>query len=456
MCSTDSAWWPLLLVIGASCAPDPAAPTPGAPIPPQESPQATAEAWPEVRPENLLILLLDDVGTDKLTAYGAAGDVPHTPVIDALAAEGVTFGRAWAYATCSPTRAAIMTGQHPDQHFVGFALDELGGKELADDAWTLPRMLDLSATGYAHAAFGKWHLTGTAAPGDARSDPLDKGWSWFQGTVSHGPYYSWQKSDNGVPVEMSTYATTETVDDVLAYVAAQDGPWVVYVAFQAAHAPYQTPPDGLFHTPGADQRSRYHQVVEAADTEIGRLLEGLPPGVRARTTTLLMGDNGTPPPVLSDGTPIAQAKGQPTEGGVRVPLILAGPHVGAPGSWSDALVQATDLFATAAEVAGVPVAPAWEVDSFSLLPLARDPGRSSPRPIQRTQQYHVVEGEPTGHRAVCNGSFKLIQWLDGFQYLADLRPTGREEENLLQAPLDVEAAEAYAQLRASFRPLPEE
>lgn len=403
---------------------------------------------------NVLILLLDDVGTDKISMYGQSPDAPYTPVIDGLADAGVTFERAWAYPTCSPTRAAIMTGLHPYDSGVGNALSPNGNRELADDAWTLPRMLDDGAAeAYAHAALGKWHLTGANAPGTVELDPHDKGWGWFRSTEMHvQDYYSFPKSDNGVPVHVTTYATTDTVDDAIEFIGAQSGPWVTYLAFQAAHAPYQEPPADLVHTVGGTSKvARYHRLIEAVDTEIGRLLRSIRPADLARTTIVVMGDNGTPENAISAGTPPEQCKKRLLEGGVRVPLIVAGPHVRAPGSWSDALVQATDLFATVADVAGAPVDPVLVEDSISLLPYLRDPTLPGARSVQFTEKRKREEGVWTGGRAVSDGTYKLIEYMDGDVLFAEIDATGWEGPNLLDGgPLTAVHADALQRLSASF------
>lgn len=399
---------------------------------------------PETAP-NLLVVLLDDVGIDKLDAYRVAEVTPHTPTIDALAARGVTFDRAWAYATCSPTRAAIHTGQHPSQHGVGHAVSPKGRTELPDDSWTLPRMLDSTGGGWAHGAFGKWHLTGARGEGTVLQDPGDKGWGWFQTSEPPIKYFDWPKNDNGVEVIVPTYATTEVVDDALAFIGAQDGPWLAYVAFQAAHAPYVDPPEELVHTLDGDRiRDNFGRMVEAIDTELGRLIAGIPVEQLLRTTIVVLSDNGTPPNVRADGVPWEQSKGQPTEGGVRVPLIVAGPDVAEPGSRSSALVQSTDVFATAAELAGADLDD--DLDAISLLPYLRDPGAPSLRQVQFTMEDKLIDGVRSGHHAVADADFKLVRYSDGTERLSDLRVGVWDDVDLLEGPLGVEAIEAYDRL----------
>src|SRR4029450_8605260 len=108
-------------------------------------------ALPARAQTNVLLLLADDLGVDRVAAYAEDPDPGHTPVIDGLAAQGVLFRHAWATPLCSPTRASILTGQHPSRHGVGAPLvatvdthqlwtgegtrPELAGGGVASRAW---------------------------------------------------------------------------------------------------------------------------------------------------------------------------------------------------------------------------------------------------------------------------------------------------------------------------------
>src|SRR4029434_103993 len=112
---------------------------------------------------------------------------------------------------------------------------------------------------------------------------------------------------------------------------------VRWLAFNAGHAPFHKPPDGLHSydslsgTQGditANPRPYYEAMIEAMDTEIGRLLSQVDIN---DTTVLFIGDNGTPARVIQ--MPFSNARGKDTlyEGGVRVPFIVAGSGVVNPG-----------------------------------------------------------------------------------------------------------------------------
>src|SRR5690606_551471 len=76
---------------------------------------------PETSP-NLLVIVLDDVGTDSVGTWGEHPDAPPTPAIDALAAQGVLFRNAWSTPACAPTRATLVTGRHGRRTGIGSGL----------------------------------------------------------------------------------------------------------------------------------------------------------------------------------------------------------------------------------------------------------------------------------------------------------------------------------------------
>ena len=148
------------------------------PVVPAPPPNATAALRP-----NILLVVADDLGLDKVGVYDAGDDAtrPLTPHIDGVAARGVTFRKAYVNPTCSPTRAALLTGRN--HHSVGFAtIAEMASGFPGSNAF-LPRTAAtiaevLKSKGYATAIVGKWHL------GDQPEFlPTRQGFehSWFSG-----------------------------------------------------------------------------------------------------------------------------------------------------------------------------------------------------------------------------------------------------------------------------------
>jgi arylsulfatase B len=358
---------------------------------------------PEPPGGNVVVIVLDDIGVDKLGMYGLNAQAAPTPALDALAAEGVMFRQAYASPTCSPTRAQVLTGRHGRRTGAGMLVDlPQEAWELALEALTLPEALALAPVGWGAAAVGKWHLAGSRSP-SAGMHPLWQGFASFSGSPGYLPpggigdteidgYFRWRKSVDGVLALHDVYNTTDTVDDALSRLEALPEPFLLYLAFNAAHVPIHEPPAAL-HTrplgPDATDADRHAAMVESMDTELARLLGGMDPGVRARTTFVVIGDNGTLDVVMEPPFAAERGKGTPYESGIRVPLLVAGPHVApeAAGASADALVHAVDVFATVAEIAGVPLGDEGErlavargggdrvvIDGQSLLPWLADPG----------------------------------------------------------------------------------
>jgi len=200
-----------------------------------------------------------------------------------------------------------------------------------------------------------------------------------------GTFFDFEEVVDGKLARREAYATTANVDDALGAVGGYgDAPWFVTVSFNSAHMPFHAPPAKLLSKPldrrtmGSDYRGAFLAMLEAMDTEIGRLLDGLPAGVRARTDVIIIGDNGTTRLALPVDFPKGLGKGTLSESGIHVPLIVQGPSVAEPGRASAALVNSSDLYNTCLDLMGLAPEPR-AMDSVSFAPLLRDSKREGPR-----------------------------------------------------------------------------
>ncbi len=346
-----------------------------------ESPCPLEEASEPVDQPNVLVVMIDDTGIDQYAAWGAALAPPSTPTMDCLCAEGLRFDTVWASPYCTPARAALLTGQHPRREGIGrFVNQDTSEWELPLARRTLAEAL--AEQGYANAFFGKWHLGSKVAP-TRTFHPNAQGFEHFSGTLGNlrtrdessrrGKYFTWEHLTNGVLYDRSGYLTSETVDDAVAGIADLAEPWFVVVSFNGAHVPLHRPPRRLRDerlSRDASEADQYRAMVTAVDAEIGRLLRSIDAEVRGRTQVWSMSDNGSiaagiPPELDAD-----RAKGTLFEGGVRVPMVVAGASVPQRGAASDALVSILDVFPTVVELAGGDPGP---TDGRSLLPLLEDP-----------------------------------------------------------------------------------
>ena len=270
----------------------------------------------------------------------------------------------------------------------------------------MPALLDRR-----RAAVGKWHLGASRGKGGSMpAHPLEHGFQSWQGTLgnldsaSGQPSYSsfswWEGGEERHVAK--THATVLERERAQAWVAAGEGPFFLYLAFNAAHRPLELAdlPPPSEHGFGAVPSARYSNTVyraqlECADRQLGLLLAALP----ADTLVVLLGDNGTVANALFAGPgepryPIghpshvegderaplsfapyggARSKGSVYEGGIRVPLLVAGPGV-TPGARRD-LVDVVDVFATLAELMGATLPEGLAIDGRSFARVLRgEPG----------------------------------------------------------------------------------
>jgi len=394
---------------------------------------------------NVVVVVLDDIGHDLIGTYandypcpgcGGAVSVPCTPNIDQLAAQGVRFTNVWASPLCTPTRAQILTGKRAVSLGIGRVTSPVKTRTGLDSREvTLADLMPISA------AVGKWHLSD---PFNTYSHPLECGFDDFLGSMWNlgpppfdGPAYDdWRKYDAiNPPVQETAYATEVTTDDAINRIALlnqETAPWFLYVSYHGAHNPFHCAPGHSGSFPCATdwwgscrglcsyagpETCRVNSVVQALDYHLGRLLEKVD---WSDTAVIVLGDNGSSqyaqnPPFIGGG------KGELVQGGVNVPFIVRAP--GAPsGVDVHELVQISDVFATAAALAQVPIPAAIQnLDSVSFAPYL-NPAYGPPVP--RDYLYSEIfepnfvpeQGQPPGpylatvhDRGIRNDKYHVIE-----------------------------------------------
>lgn len=173
---------------------------------------------------NFLVILTDDLGFSDLGCYGS--EIP-TPTLDRLAAGGLRFTQFYNTAKCHSSRVSLLSGRWCRQ----------AGDESLSRAVILPEVL--KPAGYFTAMTGKWHLD---------KQPTDFGFDRYFGHLSGA--CSYYKGDNtfrlnGQPWKVPAqgfYTTVANVDHALKFLGearAEEKPWLLYLAFNAPHAPLQ-------------------------------------------------------------------------------------------------------------------------------------------------------------------------------------------------------------------------
>jgi arylsulfatase A-like enzyme len=217
-----------------------------------------AQAQQAKRP-NIVMIVADDMGYADLGSYGSE---IRTPNLDALANEGVRFTNFYTHASCSPTRAMVLTGV--DTHLNGLGnMDEWTAPNqrgavgyegyLNDRVATLPQLL--KGAGYHTYMVGKWHLG--KAPGQIpAARGFERDFSLLDGA---GSYWDMTNFTAASPKSVFTedgryltklpedyYATKTYTDKLIGFIDANRGdgkPFFAYVAHQAPHDPYHLPKD---------------------------------------------------------------------------------------------------------------------------------------------------------------------------------------------------------------------
>jgi len=379
---------------------------------------------------NILFILSDDHGQDSSAQYALSSDLPVTPTLDSLAASGLVFDNIWVNPVCSPTRAAILSGQYGIRTGVVSVGDAFPVTEIPLHAFLEN---DPVASSYATALIGKWHL------GGGQSGPNDLGISHFAGITGGGvnDYFDWTLNVNGMNTNVTSYVTTELTDQAIGWISGQTQPWFVWLAYNAPHSPFHLPPAAL-HTQNlsgsaadiaANERAYYLAAIEAMDTEIGRLMQSLPAGQLDNTVIMFVGDNGTPNQIRDQAVFPNGAKGSLTEGGVKVPMIVSGAGVTRQGERESSLINNTDFYATIADIAGSPTTEIHDSQSFKGL-------LSSTTVADREYVYTEVSGNTSGW-TIRNDQYKLTVMDNGAETLHDLASDPMENNNLLNSGMDV-------------------
>lgn len=344
---------------------------------------------PKKQQPNFVFILVDDLGwADVKCNYPES--FYETPNIDQLAQNGVRFTNAYAAnPVCSPTRAALMTGKHPNRVNITDwipgsdprmkpLLGPQDGEELALEEITLAEKL--KENGYKTCFVGKWHL------GDEGYFPEDQGFEINIGGHHKGSppggYYSPYKNPKLNDGPDGEYLTDRLTDESIQFISEnKKDPFLLYLAYYTVHTPIQAAnkhiqkyeekrsklnldevphkKEGDGWTKMAQENAAFASMVASMDENIGRVLATLKEqGLDENTWVIFTSDNGglstlTRKNAPTNNGPLRAGKGWCYEGGIRVPLIIAGPDIINPGRTEDTPAISMDYFTTLLNLAGV-------------------------------------------------------------------------------------------------------
>ena len=385
------------------------------------------EVISETPPPNILFVIADDMGKDATPNYSEGSEKPQMPTLEMLASSGITFDNMWAYPVCSPTRASIITGKLGYHNGV---LEVEQDISLSEE--TLHDFIKTQSNGtYDTALIGKWHLSNNI------TDPNTMGIDHFSGVLggSVSSYTNWKEVINGIRVDNTTYTTTAFSNRAIEWIGSREKPWFLWLAYNAPHTPFHLAPTNL-HQQGSlpsddvsietNPLPYYFSAIEALDKELGRVIAAIPNGLD-NTIVIFLGDNGTPSQVIQTPYRPRRAKGSIYQGGINVPMVIAGAGVSRKGVREAALIQSTDLFTTIAQMAGGEITAKHNSRSFySLIGNANT--------TIRTHAYAEKSLNGVVSYAVRDNQYKLIVKADGTELLYDLNSDAYEQNNLLNNP----------------------
>ncbi len=327
---------------------------------------------------NILLIMVDDLGKDWISCYGAE-DIT-TPNIDALANGGMKFHNAYSMPSCTPSRATLLTGKYPwrngwtshwDVPRWGVAYFDWKKKENT----TFSRLM--KELGYATCAAGKWQINDFRIEPQAMKKHGFDDWAMWTGfeTGNEASAERYQDAyvntpDDGSRTYAGKFGPDIYTDHLINFMRQhKDEPMCLYYPMALAHPPQVPTPDEPEVTIHLD---KHKAMVRYIDKLVGRLVDTLDElGIRERTIVIFTSDNGTVPGVTGtlNGLRVKGAKGSAEELDVCSPFIVNCPGVVPEGVETEALTDLSDLLPTFVELGGGDTPEDLIIDGTSIAPL---------------------------------------------------------------------------------------
>ncbi|MGZ6693320.1 MAG: arylsulfatase, partial [Solirubrobacteraceae bacterium] len=312
---------------------------------------------------NIILLMSDDVGWGDLGCYGGGENRgAPTPHLDRLAAEGLQFMSFYGQPSCTPGRAAAMTGRLPIRSGMTTVAMPGQGGGLPAGEWTVASVL--KKAGYSTCQIGKWHL-GEADyamptehgfdemrnttlyhlnaytytdPGYNPDFPIDnpemmKTWGHVIGAIEGNAGEKWHQVEKVDPSNipfLDEKSIRHAVDYLDAH-AKDEHPFFLYLNTAKLHQPNLPHPDFVGKSMA---KSKYLDALVELDHNVGLVVDKVRElGIAENTLIFWTTDNGAWQDVYPDCgyTPFRGEKGTDYEGGSRVPAIAWWPGTIEPG-----------------------------------------------------------------------------------------------------------------------------
>ena len=320
---------------------------------------------------NIIFIMADDLGFECLSSYGSKSY--STPELDKLAETGIKFDFCYSTPLCTPTRVQLMTGKYNFRNYTEFGT-------LPQGEFTFGHLFQQA--GYKTCVAGKWQLSGRIKGANYRGNgtlPEEAGFD---------EHCLWQVKDRGSrfwnPIIQQNgdirtdlggkYGPDVFCDYINDFVKQNKSkPFFIYFPMALTHNPFIPTPDSKDKFQGLDKKDPkyFKDMVEYTDKIVGKILRNLDElGLRENTLVIFTGDNGTNRQITSqmENQSIHGDKGNTTNAGTHVPLIVNWTGKISSGKLCSDLIDFTDFFPTLAEVANIPLPKENIFDGRSFLP----------------------------------------------------------------------------------------
>ncbi len=385
---------------------------------------ATARAA-EPRP-NILIITADNLGYGDLPCFRPESPI-KAPNFDRLAGDGAKLTQFYTpSSTCTVSRACLLTGRIPQRHGLQIQLPGIEGNYgtgLRTSEILIPQIL--KPAGYATGCFGKWNI-GFAAG----SRPTERGFDEFLGHASGNiDYYSHVYNgkhdlfDGVEEAHREGYSTDLFADAAAGFIRRNAGrPWFCYLPFNAPHFPnarnkapgqdniWQAPEDAFeaygYDPETRDPQQRYHAVVTALDTALGKVLDTLDDlKLTDQTFVFFYSDNGAfmlknRGLEVSSNAPLRDGGVTCWEGGIRVAAIARWPGHITPGRVISEALWSPDLLIASSKLADAALPPGRKLDGLNPLPVLTSDAASPHQSLYFTYRRHA---------ALRRGDWKIVR-----------------------------------------------
>ena len=417
-------------------------------------------------PPNVVLVITDDQGYGDLSCHG--NPVLKTPNLDRLYDESVRLVDYHVAPTCSPTRAALVTGHWTNRTGVWHTS---GGRSLLlEGEVTIGRIFH--DAGYATGMFGKWHM-GDNYP----FRPEDRGFSEVMrhggGGVGQTPdfwdnsYFDGTYFHNSVPEPVTGYCTDVWFDYARRFIKAQKEagrPFLAYISTNAPHWPMHSPPE--FAAPYEERFGtrvgHFFGMIANIDHNVGRLRAFLArEGLAHNTILIFTSDNGTGAGEKVFNAGMRGRKQSEYDGGHRVPLFVHWPAGGLVGGRDvEPITAHVDVLPTLIDLAGIAPPKGLEFDGRSIRPLlesrANPDDGSWPDRILVTDSQRVVDPIKWRRSAVMTNRWRLVNGTE----LYDIKQDPAQQNDVAGTQPNVVARlkafyEAWwAELKPTFQRIP--